>query len=111
MTKARMTVALQTALFLIFAASRASATIINFDEFTSPPVTCCYGNPVVGPLVYPSVTITDGAGQGQVMNGSGWDNEQTSGNNLFGTESGKHRPVVLHRRQQPGVGRHQRFVL
>jgi hypothetical protein len=85
---ARSTVPILAALVLVCTASYAGATTINFDEFTSPPVTCCYGNPVVGPLVYPSVTITDGANQGQVMNGSGWDNEQTSGNNLFGTDDG-----------------------
>ena len=39
-------------------------------------------------MVYPDVTITDGAGTGYVMNGSGWNNMQTSGANLFGTESG-----------------------
>jgi len=61
------------------------ATTINFDEFPSPPVTCCYGNPVVGPLIYPEVTVVDGAGHGQVMNGNGWNNLQTSGDNLFGT--------------------------
>lgn len=65
-----------------------AATIINFDEFTSPPVDCCFGNPVVGPLVYPDVTIQDGAGGGTVMNFNGWSNMQTSGENLFGTLSG-----------------------
>lgn len=64
-----------------------AATIINFDEFTSPPVDCCFGNPVVGPLVYAEVTIQDGAGGGTVMNSGGWSNMQTSGDNLFGTLS------------------------
>ena len=65
-------------------AAAANATTINFDEFTSPPVTCCYGNPVTGPLSYPDVTVTAPDG-GQVMNGSGWNDNQTSGDNLFGT--------------------------
>ena len=69
-------------------AGAANAQSVNFDEFTSPPVTCCYGNPVTGPLVYPAVTIHDGANSGQVMDGSGWQNDQTSGQNLFGTTSG-----------------------
>lgn len=68
-------------------ASTASATTIDFDEFTSPPVDCCYGNPVVGPLVYSTVTITDTDGAGQVMNGDGWNQNQTSGFNLFGTRT------------------------
>ncbi len=66
----------------------AHAVTINFDEFTSPPVTCCFGSTgVVGPLVYPDVTITDAFNHGYVMNGSGWKDEQTSGDNLFGTLS------------------------
>ncbi|WP_321477585.1 PEP-CTERM sorting domain-containing protein [uncultured Paludibaculum sp.] len=66
-----------------------AATIINFDEFASPPVTCCYGTTAVtGPLVYSDITIAAGADSGFVMNGDGWDNQQTSGNNLFGTNSG-----------------------
>jgi hypothetical protein len=67
----------------------ASATVINFDEFTSPPVTCCYADTgVIGPLAYPDVTITDGQNLGYVMNSLGWNNMQTSGDNLFGTQSG-----------------------
>jgi PEP-CTERM motif len=68
--------------------SSAFADIVNFDEFSSPPVTCCFGGPITGPLVYSHVTIADGANSGTVMNGSGWLNQQTSGNNLFGTNSG-----------------------
>jgi hypothetical protein len=72
-----------------FSSARANIVNINFDEFTSPPVTCCYATTgVLGPLVYPTVTVVDGSGGGYVMNGSGWNNEQTSGNNLFGTGSG-----------------------
>jgi len=72
-----------------FVSASGATVTINFDEFTSPPVTCCYDDTgVIGPLVYPNVTITDGNGVGYVMNGSGWDNMQTSGYNLFGTESG-----------------------
>ena len=68
---------------------QARADVINFDEFTSPPVTCCFiDSGVVGPLAYPDVTITDGNNQGTVMNGTGWQNLQTSGDNLFGTTSG-----------------------
>ena len=80
-------------LFLFFGAaalSLAASTVnVNFDEYTSPPVTCCYSDTgVTGPLVYPDVTVQDGIGSGYVMNGSGWNNVQTSGDNLFGTESG-----------------------
>ncbi|HSS14077.1 MAG TPA: PEP-CTERM sorting domain-containing protein, partial [Rhizomicrobium sp.] len=42
---------------------------------------------ISGPLVYPTVTINGGP-SARVMNGSGWQNEQTSGNNLFGTLDG-----------------------
>ena len=71
-----------------FGSSASAANVtVDFDEFTSPPVTCCYGGPIVGPLVYPTVTVSAGDG-GTVMNGSGWQNEQTSGDNLFGTLSG-----------------------
>ena len=84
------------ALFLLPAT--ASGQQINFDEFTSPPVTCCYGNPVQGPLFYPEVVIQDGFGGGTVMNGSGWLNAQTSGQNLFGTLSG--RMVIFFPGQQ-----------
>jgi hypothetical protein len=66
----------------------ARADVVNFDEFTSPPVTCCFGD-FTGPFVYPHVTITDGAGSGSIMDSTGWNNEQTSGNNLYGTESGQ----------------------
>ena len=59
-----------SALFLLPAA--ANGQQVTFDEFTSPPVTCCYGNPVQGPLFYPDVIIQDGFGGGTVMNGSGW---------------------------------------
>jgi hypothetical protein len=84
---------IQAALLLsvvgVTTAIQARADVVNFDQYASPPVACCYGSTgVTGPLVYPHVTIMDGNGAGSVMNGSGWDNEQTSGNNLFGTESG-----------------------
>jgi len=69
------------------AVASAQATTVNFDEFTSPPVTCCYGNPVTGPVVYPTVTV-DGGASGTVMNGGGWSNQQTSGDNLYGTLNG-----------------------
>jgi hypothetical protein len=80
--------AVSTVLAAGMAMTPANAVSINFDEFASPPVTCCYGSTgVTGPLNYPSVTVTAGDG-GYVMNGSGWSNEQTSGYNLFGTLSG-----------------------
>ena len=66
----------------------AASADVNFDEFTSPPIDCCYGSPGTGPLVYPDVTIRDGNNSGDVMNGTGWMNYQTSGQNLFGTLSG-----------------------
>ena len=81
---------LAVALAVFCAVGAFGATVnINFDEFTSPPVTCCYSDTgVIGPLVYPNVTITDGGNLGYVMNYLGWDNMQTSGDNLFGTLSG-----------------------
>jgi hypothetical protein len=64
------------------------ATVVNFDEFTSPPVTCCYGSTgVTGAVVYPTITVNGGA-SGAVMNSSGWQNVQTSGDNLYGTLGG-----------------------
>ncbi len=81
------------ALGLTFLVNGARADVVNFDEFLSPPVTCCYADTgVVGPLVYPHVSITDSANQGFVMNSLGWDNMQTSGDNLFGTLNG---PMIL----------------
>lgn len=69
--------------------ARANTVTINFDEFTSPPATCCYADTgVIGPLLYPQVTITDADNLGYVMNSSGWDNMETSPPNLFGTTSG-----------------------
>jgi hypothetical protein len=68
---------------------------INFDEFTTG-VTGSIGDSIRGPLYYPDVTITASPvppaswpasqGGGWVVDGpSGWANQQTSGNNLFGT--------------------------
>jgi hypothetical protein len=77
------------ALALGLGAGAARADVVNFDEFTSPPVTCCYiDTGVSGPLVYAHVTIEDAVGSGFVMNGDGWDSMQTSGDNLFGSKSG-----------------------
>ena len=69
-------------------AVQASTVSINFDEFTTPPVNCCYGNPTAGvPVIYPTVTIT-GGNSGTIMDNTGWSNMQTSGKNLFGTLDG-----------------------
>ena len=77
------------AFLFVISAVLVFAGTVNFDEFTSPPVTCCYGDTgVIGPLVYPDVTITDASNLGYVMNGSGWQDLETSPHNLFGTESG-----------------------
>ena len=81
------------ALGLAFLANHARADVVNFDEFLSPPVTCCYADTgVTGPLNYAHVSITDSVNQGFVMNSTGWDNRQTSGDNLFGTLNG---PMIL----------------
>ncbi len=70
----------------VYSAAAAFGGTVNFDEFTSPPVTCCFADTgVTGPLIYPNVTIQDGAGGGSVMNSGGWSGMQTSGDNLFGT--------------------------
>ena len=78
-----------SAVALLTVATAAQADVVNFDEYTSPPVTCCFNSTlVIGPLVYPHVTLTDANNQGFVMNSGGWNNMQTSGDNLFGTLSG-----------------------
>jgi hypothetical protein len=71
-------------------ASSAKAITIDFDEFGPPDVTCCYADTtVLGPIIYASLTVQDGAASGQVMNGDlGWSSTQTSGDNLFGTLTG-----------------------
>lgn len=70
-------------------AAAANAQSVNFDQYTSPPVTGFYNSTgVTGPQVTSAVTIHDANNTGYVMNGSGWSNLQTSGNNLFGTQSG-----------------------
>lgn len=71
---------------------RAAATEhveIDFDEFPASEITCCYYNTGVhGALTYPTVTV-DGGASGAVMDGkTGWNNFQTSGSDLYGTESG-----------------------
>ena len=63
----------------------AASANVTFDEFT---VDCCYGSPGSGPIVYSDVTIRDANNSGDVMSGAGWNNNQTSGQNLFGTLSG-----------------------
>jgi len=57
----------------------------DFDEFASPPVTCCFNTTGVGgAIIYPDLTVSSGA-NGKVMNSTGWSNMQTSGSNLYGT--------------------------
>ena len=63
----------------------AAAQNVNFDEFTSPPVSCCFNTTgITGALDYPGVLV-DGGASGAVMNGDGWLDAQTSGANLYGT--------------------------
>src|SRR5580693_545711 len=66
----------------------AQTETINFDEFPSPPVTGSIPDGVPGPLTYPYVVVSAGGDGGWVLNGSGWNNLQTSGYNLFGTRLG-----------------------
>jgi hypothetical protein len=66
----------------------AATVTVNFDEFTSPPVTCCYDSTgVTGTLNYAAVHV-DGGSSGAVMNGDGWVNAATSGANLYGSTGG-----------------------
>jgi hypothetical protein len=66
----------------------AATVNVNFDEFTSPPVTCCYTSTgITGAQDYPTVQV-DGGASGAVMNGEGWANAQTSGANLYDSMSG-----------------------
>lgn len=70
------------------ALSHAASVSVNFDEFTSPPVTCCYSSTgITGAVAYPAITVNGGS-NGAVMNGIGWQNVQTSGDNLYGTLGG-----------------------
>ncbi len=70
------------------ALASAAGVTVNFDEFTSPPVTCCYATTgVTGTLNYAAVQV-DGGSSGAVMNGDGWANAQTSGANLYGSTDG-----------------------
>ncbi len=72
---------------LATASVNAATVSVNFDEFTSPPVTCCYTSTgITGAQDYPTVQI-DGGASGAVMNGDGWANAQTSGANLYGSMS------------------------
>ncbi|BDT57850.1 hypothetical protein MasN3_13440 [Massilia varians] len=68
---------------------QASATPIvrDFDNYTSPPVSCCYTSSEVRVAVYADLTVSGGE-SGRVMNASGWNNLQTSGANLYGSKDG-----------------------
>ena len=59
----------------------------DFDNFSSPPVTCCYATSPINVAIYADLTVSGGA-SGRVMNSSGWANLQTSGDNLFGSMDG-----------------------
>jgi hypothetical protein len=83
--------------FGAFAPLLAGAATVNvdFDEFTSPPVTCCFKTTgVTGALHYPTVLV-DGGASGAVMSGDGWAQAQTSGANLYGTQ-GDNISLVFH---------------
>ena len=71
----------------LVAATQAMAAPVtrDFDEFTSPPVTCCFADSGVGPtIIYPDLVVSSGD-TARVMNSLGWLNMQTSGDNLYGT--------------------------
>ena len=88
--KSRVMLLMAVSAFLFTQRANAGLlTLIDFDEFSSPPVTCCYSTTGVnGPLVYPDVTVIGAGSGGAVMNGDGWSDAQTSGDNLFGSISG-----------------------
>jgi hypothetical protein len=68
--------------------AKASTASVDFDEFASPPVSCCYASSgVTGPVSYATVLV-DGGASAAVMNGEGWLQAQTSGANLYGTLEG-----------------------
>lgn len=73
----------------MLASSQASAELIvrDFDNYASPPVSCCYGSSQVKVAVYSDLTVS-GGNSGRVMNASGWNNLQTSGANLYGSMDG-----------------------
>lgn len=74
-------------IFGVLEANAASVTR-DFDEFTSPPVTCCFVDSGVGPTItYSDLTVSSGS-SARVMNSGGWANMQTSGDNLYGTLDG-----------------------
>lgn len=76
-------------MLLVPAVAGATSIAINFDQFNSPPVTCCYSNTgVTGPVIYPEVTVTGLGTLTGVMNFQGWANMQTSGANLYGSTLG-----------------------
>ena len=81
---------LSGALLAVVVAAQVNAAPIqrDFDEFVSPPVTCCFSDSAVGPTItYPDLTVSSGA-SARVMNSSGWSSMQTSGDNLYGTLDG-----------------------
>lgn len=65
----------------------AAPIVRDFDNYTSPPVTCCYSSSGVAVAVYPDLTVSGGV-SGRVMNGLGWNDMQTSGANLYGSTDG-----------------------
>lgn len=77
---------ISTGMLTPFQAS-AAPIVRDFDNYTSPPVTCCYGTSGVKMAVYADLTVSGGE-SGRVMNAGGWNNLQTSGANLYGSQSG-----------------------
>lgn len=65
----------------------AAPIVRDFDNYTSPPVSCCYTSSQVRVAVYADLTVSGGE-SGRVMNASGWNNLQTSGANLYGSMDG-----------------------
>lgn len=79
--------AMLLAAFSVFGVLEANAATVtrDFDEFTSPPVTCCFADSAVGPTItYSDLTVSSGL-SARVMNSTGWASMQTSGENLYGT--------------------------
>jgi hypothetical protein len=62
---------------------------VDFDEFPTSAITCCYFDTHVhGALTYPTVKVDGGAGAAVMDGDLGWNHFQTSGKDLYGTESG-----------------------
>lgn len=83
--KATTTLSLGLVSLALAGQALAAPVTHDFDEFTSPPVSCCFVNSGIGPTVTYSDLVVSSGNSARVMNSTGWANMQTSGENLYGT--------------------------